>query len=50
MSLRHYVKLFATSIVDRIARPNDFSQQACAIVEKSTPVIPACGIAEVLFC
>ena len=49
MLLQHYVKLFATSIVDRIAQPNDSSQQACAIVEKKRPGYPPCGMTEVLF-
>ena len=49
MLLQHCVELFDTSIVDGIAQPTGFSQQAYAIVEKSTPAIPACGIAEVLF-
>jgi len=35
--LRHYVKLFATSIADRIARPNGFSQQAYATVKQKHP-------------
>ena len=49
MLLQHYVKLFATSIVDRIARSTDFPQQACAIVKKKRPGYPPCGMTEVLF-
>lgn len=49
MLLQHYVELFATSIVDRIARPNDFSQQAYATVKQKRPGYPPCGMTEVLF-
>jgi len=35
--LQHYVKLFATSIVDRIVQPTGFSQQAYAIVKQKRP-------------
>lgn len=48
MLLQHYVKLFTTSIVDRFARPTDFSQQAYAAVKQSLPAITTCGMTGVL--
>nr|DAX29351.1 MAG TPA: hypothetical protein [Caudoviricetes sp.] len=50
MPLRHYVKLFATSIVDRIVQPTVFLQQAYATVKQKHPGYPPCGMTEVLFC
>ena len=49
MLLQHYVKLFDTSIVDEIAQPTGFSQQAYATVKQKHPGYPPCGMTEVLF-
>ena len=37
MLLQHYVELFDTSIVDGIAQPTGFSQQAYATVKQKHP-------------
>ena len=37
MLLQHYIVLFATSIIDGIAQPTGFSQQAYATVKQKHP-------------
>ena len=49
MLLQRYVELFDTSIVDGIAQPTGFSQQAYATVKLKHPGYPPCGMTEVLF-